>query len=481
MICDDNLKIYDAFKYDISMILINYYNDNINLINILNKYQDIYGKYKNEIEIILIDVCNLNIHDKINNIDLNINHIVENNNNICKIYNNAINIANGKIIMIQKLESHNYNVIEYILLNLTEYDCYVCNYYDNDIDIISLYKSKIDLIGGFDEKYNIYYFNMLLLNIQYNLKLNIKIINDDNCNNNAINMELNKIANDEYEYENFIKMKKYCEQNNFNYPKLLHLYWDGSQLSFLNYCTILSFNEYHKYWKINIFMPNKKTNNISWNTNEQKLKYEGKCYLESAKKINNVNIHYIDLNNIGFYNDASEVIKSDYFRYYILQKNGGVWSDFDIMYTSCIENKMNFNEKSVIFKCNNIYPVGFFMSTYNNAFFEFIKKQCIVHYNKNNYESIGACMFKKIFKNKINSELLNTVKICNNAYYLPWIWNKLDEFLIKINNKLPLNNIGIHWFNGAQQSKQYAIDLENRINNNFTIKCYLDTFVVKYI
>jgi glycosyltransferase involved in cell wall biosynthesis len=484
------MKIYDAFKYDISMILINYYNDNINLINILNKYQDIYGKYKNEIEIILIDMCNLNIHDKIKNIDLNINYIVDNNNNICKIYNNAINIANGKIIMIQKLELCNYNVIEYILTHLTEYDCYVYNYYDCNIDIISLYKSKIDLIGGFDENFTMYYFNVLLLTVQYNLKLNIKIINDIIFHDKTNDIKIN--ANNECEkYEN---MKIYHEEHKFNYPKLLHLYWDGSPLSFLNYCTILSFNEYHKYWKINIYMPNKKTDNMLWKTQEQKLTYEIKCYLETAKKTNNVCVHYMDFNNIGFYNDASEVVKSDYFRYYILQKNGGIWSDFDIVYTSCIENKMNFDEDIVLFKCKckdkyikqkYYYMISFLLSKFNNSFYECIKKECIKYYDKYVYQSIGTLMLNDLLKNdnfvNIHYKYNSTIKICNDTYYVPWAWDQLDEFLIKKNNTLPPNNIGIHWFNGAQQSKQYAIDLENRINNNFEIKCYLDTFIIKYI
>jgi len=36
----------------------------------------------------------------------------------------------------------------------------------------------------------------------------------------------------------------------FDYPKILHLYWDGSPLSFLNLMTILSFNKYHLDWDI---------------------------------------------------------------------------------------------------------------------------------------------------------------------------------------------------------------------------------------
>jgi glycosyltransferase involved in cell wall biosynthesis len=53
---------------------------------------------------------------------------------------------------------------------------------------------------------------------------------------------------------------------------------------------------------------------------------------------------------------------------------------------------------------------------------------------------------------------------------------------MKKENVLPVNNVGIHWFNGATKSKQYAIDLDKRIDNTeFTITCYLDKFVSEYI
>ena len=91
-------------------------------------------------------------------------------------------------------------------------------------------------------------------------------------------------------------------------------------------------------------MPINKTETISWTSHEQKLKYTENCYLSELKRIKNLIIRKVDFNKIGFYNEASEVIKSDYFRYHILQKYGGVWSDMDIMYTNSIENKIKFDE-----------------------------------------------------------------------------------------------------------------------------------------
>lgn len=119
-----------------------------------------------------------------------------------------------------------------------------------------------------------------------------------------------KLIRNEKLYES---RKNFFEQNNFKYPRLLHLYWDGSPLSFLNYLTVISFLEYHKNWKINLFMPKKRTDIISWITNEQKNLYTGKCYLEKLKQIKNVNVQIVDLDKIGVDNQISEVVKSDFF------------------------------------------------------------------------------------------------------------------------------------------------------------------------
>lgn len=392
----------------------------------------------------------------------------------------------------------------------------------------AIYKNKLDLIGGFDSRFaNGYCFDddEILLSIKYNLKLNMSII-DTNCcfvihqyhtRNKSMNCEHKKDDEIKLKWEknkNLYKhMKELHERNNFSYPKLLFLYWDGSPLSYLNYLTVVSFNYYNPGWKIIVYVPTKRTTTISWKGDENKMKYEGVDHFNKLYTMSNVIIQTIDLNKIGFYEDASEVIKSDYFRYYVLEKHGGLWSDFDIIYTACIEDKMNFTENTVIFKCPDVvanspvihyFPIGLFLCKPTNKIFKYIKEQTRTFYNPDNYQSIGAIMWNKLFRmtreeaKKINIDLEviyasfenynekihdveENCKICNNDYYLPCAWNELSNLLgpNSINYKLPPNNIGIHWFNGAKESKQYSIELENRLNN-LSINCLLDFEVNKH-
>jgi hypothetical protein len=343
----------------------------------------------------------------------------------------------------------------------------------------AIYKSKLDLMGGFDERFaegHSFDDDELMLSIINILQLDVNIIKPEDglvIHQFHIGCGWNSTIKEQMTHNrDLFKEIKSCHlKYKFQYPKLLHLYWDGSPMSYLNYLTILSFNEYHKNWKINIYMPIKRTETISWSSDEQKLKYTSKCYFNDLKLISNVMLHYIDFDKIGFTNDASEVIKSDYLRYYLLYKHGGVWSDFDIIYTGSIEEKMNFNENTVIFRCISdsiykYYPIGFFICKPQNVFFKYLSDQCAKYYNKNEYQSIGASMILKLFNSDDDIyQIDKSIRICGNEYYLPWAWNELDEFLLKKNNVLPENNIGIHWFNGAIQSKQYAINLEKRLSN----------------
>jgi glycosyltransferase involved in cell wall biosynthesis len=536
----DGFEKQYAKKYNFEVVIVD---DNSNEENILN---EVIKKYSFSINLIRI-----NTEEKGNRI------------NSCMAYNKGFKKASGDIIIIQNPECYHVgDIIKYTLNNLKEqnyitYSCFSANnsditheminssdvhklianqdfleknlkdptvqlhWYNHPTDTVhggrqtayhfcsAIHKCKLDLIGGFDERFSDGYCfddDEILITIKYNLKLNISIIDpkfcfvihqyhtrSDSLFMNNENLKTKKLLKNK---KLFDEMKTYHENNTFKYPKLLHLYWDGSPMSFLNYITILSFNECHKFWKIIVYMPKKKTNGITWISHEQKLRYDKKCYLNDVYDIPNVIIKEVCLDEIGFYDGASEVIKSDYFRYYILQKHGGLWSDFDIVYTANVEEKMNFNENSIIFRCFShqdpknkaekngylYFPIGFFLCTPENTFFEYIRSQCIKNYDKNEYQSIGAVMWGNLFpSNKDIYDIDESTRICDEKYYLPWAWNELYEIFEKKDNILPNENVGIHWFNGATQSKQYAIDLSQRIATKFYINTYIDKFVDKYI
>ena len=522
-------------------IVMAYYNRKPQTLNTLDGFEEMYaGKYN--FEVIIVD-DNSNDENKleedIKKYSFPIKIITNNIINVSPIffYNEALSKSLGKIIMLQ--DSSCFHVKNIIDMANEFYEQDFCKYEINNKSICIIHKSKIDLIK-LDERFNTYRYciKAFMLAVQYNLRLNNKcldgIVESDDTNNI-------ESLNDKKLYEN---IKQIHERNDFVYPKLLFLYWDGSPLSYLNYLTVESFNEYNPEWKIVVYVPKIKSQKVTWKTGEQIVKYNGECYFSKLYKQTNVIVREICLNNIGFDSSVSEVIKSDYFRYYILEKHGGIWSDFDIVYNSSIEDNMNFKEESVIFRCktynlehiqehefipdkhNNkycscghlkefhngkikdiplhfsmYYPIGLFMTKPKSEFFVYINKNILSFYDKTNYQCLGASMFLKLFphskdkcdcgalwcyshpqyfKNIESLDIFKSLKICNENYYLPICWNKISIFFEKNIIKLPENNIGVHWFNGSSIVKKYINKLDNRITN-FQVECYMDKIIHKYM
>lgn len=386
-----------------------------------------------------------------------------------------------------------------------------------------IHRSKLALIGGFDKRFGSGYCyddDELLLSVKHNLRLNVTIVPPEPCmvvhqyhtRNAAVNCD--STPDSDPIKRKWLRNKRLFEgikaqhdKRVFQYPKLVSLYWDGSPLSYLNYLTVVSFNHYNPGWKIVVWVPTKRTATISWKGRENKLRYKGPDHFHRLHGIPNVTVNKVSLDSIGFNNNHSEVIKSDYLRYYVLHKHGGLWSDFDILYTGSVEEKMSFAESTVIFKCPSrsvprgpiesyYFPIGFLMCMPNNVFFSRILEECHRFFDPKKYQSIGANMWKELFLppragNKFQAGLdrirsiTKSIAVCSEAYYLPFAWNQLGGFLGRGTerhgcNELPRENIGIHWFNGADRSKRYAIELEGRLNN-FQVSCFLDKLVAKYV
>ena len=539
------------YKYDISIVM-GYYNRKPQTINTLNYFEN-YKEYN--YEVIIVDDNSTPEHqldDIIKNYSFPIKYIKitaeEKGNRInpSVTYNKGFKEAEGERVIIQNPECiHRGNILGYVKTNLTyddyiAFSCYNCSSHEltqellNNISLINdpsfhvknkftwynhpvarpvhyhfcaaIMNDNLKLLGGFNEEFakgHSYDDNEILLSIKQNLNLNIKSI-DPNEGGFVIHQWHPRDAESKFTPQQFNIMlnhnknlyETYLNEHNkynFQFPKLLHLYWDGSPLSYLNLLTVLSFNKYHIGWKINVFCPIKRNEHISWTTHEQKTKYIGTDYFNELKKIQNVNIHYIDTDLLPFeHKDASEVIKSDYFRLYILNTFGGLWSDFDIIYTNNIEKyylckKLNTSKNMIIYNytCTisrgvKVYPVGLFLSKKNNSILNAILKYINLFYNKTNYQCLGCTMFQIIFNHFTRNDTIKTIftemnlkelYMDNADCYLKVKWNQLDTFY-KIKDiptslyEQDSNIIGIHWFNGADMSKDYCNNLNLDVVKN---------------
>ena len=385
------------FKYDYDFsIVMGYYNRKPQL-RTLDKFKETYGGYK--YEVVIVDDNSTSEHHldelvKEYSYPINLIKITEEEKgdriNPCSVYNKGFREAKGKIVVIQNPECiHFGDLLGYLKSNLghndyfafSAYNCMGAEFTDNLLKNIHLVNDptfnaqnnvcwynhpvtrpvhyhfcaamlndNLKMLGGFDEEFAKgawFDDNEILLSISANLGLKIQTLSPDvgfvvhQWHPRDAESKFTKEQHDALIQKNkalYDSYVKWHQEHYLNYPKLLHLYWDGSNFSYLNLLTVLSFKRYHIGWKINVFCPKDPVKTKSWVTGEQKDEYTGKNYFDELKKILNVNIHYIDFNNLPFkHKEASEVIKSDFFRLYVLNKYGDYGAIFDIIYTNSVE------------------------------------------------------------------------------------------------------------------------------------------------
>lgn len=288
-------------------------------------------------------------------------------------------------------------------------------------------------------------------------------------------------------------------------PNVLYLYWDKSNMSYLQYLTVVSFMFQNPYFKIKILTPTTTCEEITWHTFEQKEKYVGKNYWEEIKKLSYVDIIEIDFKKLFNYkNDLSDVHKSDLIRLYYLYHYGGFWSDFDIIYLNPLTD-LNFLKASKntskymidtilcysgrIIGINKIgYSIGFMAANKGNLVFKDLLNATSKFFNKNEYQCIGNGMYNRVLgdfeteacKRYGKAQILGTITM-DCFYHI--LYNELDKLYgndeyydtltEKISNK---EIIGTHWYNGHTLSKDFCNKGVTKSKNTLMYKI-LDEYV----
>lgn len=357
----------------------------------------------------------------------------------------------------------------------------------------AIHKEQLEIMGGFDISFSSGYCfddDDFVLRVRHILRLNVVIVPPESVfvihqyhrPNDGVNV--NFLSDEDIKKKKWLRNKdlleskqKYFQNLPFSFPRIVHLYWDGSNMSFLHLCTVLSFNKHHPHWRIIIHVPVEKNPSFVWKTGEHAMPYTETCFFSHLSRIPNVMIRHFNIDT-DILEKAPDIIKSDYWRYYVLYKYGGVWSDFDIMYTANIESNMNFDVDVIAF--GDYFPVGLFVARPSSHFFKRLVELCPIFYNPHNYQCLGSHLLRRNFQMLLSSQ--EKIKICGLKTYLPWGYEDLDQIFDSKDNDLPKETIGIHWFNGSTRAKTYTMLLARIIRDGtFTTECFMDKFVQPYI
>lgn len=311
-------------------------------------------------------------------------HVIsKNHNNPCLAYNIGFRYATGDKIIIQNPECyHNGDILDYVEKNLHTgsylvFHCYSLdeqstkNFYNNkhiefnnqpteywdescwySHDVFrpmayhftsAITREDLNKLGGFDSNFSkgigfdddefLFRIKCLGLNIQY--VSDPIVIHQYHTNSFGNITEEKKLINHKL-FEITKQNNSFYIKNNEsilndwqlkNIPKIAHFYWDDSALSYLRFLSVYSFAKLNKDWSINVYKSLDKNQN----------NYNGPCYFNRLREIQNVKIIIYNFNNTPVFN-SNYTNKYNYLKWHILSTVGGLWSDFDILYINPINN-----------------------------------------------------------------------------------------------------------------------------------------------
>lgn len=257
-------------------------------------------------------------------------------------------------------------------------------------------------------------------------------------------------------------------------PRICHLYFGGSgPMAKLMVFTILSFHRYNPEWQIKVYKTKQKNNELG--KNKYVSVYDGKDYFYMIESLPYVNIKVIDVTDYGIKKDIHSILGSDMFRMKILYDEGGLYSDFDMLWLKPIEELMNVDYFGDIDEfqstvCFHKWIIGHHTASNilarprSEFILSIIKEQQKIKAPYGHLDFSTALMNKKY--PELKSIPFPVLALRYRTFYPYSIFN-LNQ-LYKADDITPLqdkNVLGIHWFNGHELSQQY---IKNRQDCSMT-------------
>jgi len=256
-----------------------------------------------------------------------------------------------------------------------------------------------------------------------------------------------------------------------NIPKIMHFYWGFNiRMSYLNFLSLYSFQRFNPDWQIVIHKPVVPSNHVlSPSVNDNKFNYIAKDYSFYLDRIKNLEINEFNFEKLNIKSETAEVFKSDFLRWHLLATIGGGWSDMDILYVKPlsnikVENRMMIGnikaiDTVIVFKDYGYHPIGFYLSSGSNPFFQLISENAIKNFDSKEYQSVGRLLLDKLYPdyNTISHHHsnLNILDMTSSTIY-PFS-PRLINLIFNMNAKqfVRKETIGIHWYNGSKISKDF--------------------------
>lgn len=237
-------------------------------------------------------------------------------------------------------------------------------------------------------------------------------------------------------------------------PKVMNFYWGSKTMPWLRYLTLLTFTKRNPDWKARLWRPSIFDEAAGgWSTLEHRVPIKARDYWPEAQRLP------IEISISDKWPGLHEVLRSDRLRWEILSRQGGAWSDMDIIYLRPV-SALGFNKAEnapldfTVSIGDFLHSIGFILAAPGNPFYSWLFEKAEKVSGQDLYQGYGALLINRDFKTLADIRKRFSGSVVENipmeAFYA-YATHAVTETLFVPGGgvrRTGPGTVGVHWYAG---------------------------------
>lgn len=260
--------------------------------------------------------------------------------------------------------------------------------------------------------------------------------------------------------------------------RVMNFFWSGDRMSWLRAMSIVSFVKFNPDWVTNLYIDSyRKHDTYVWHDAalQDFVEYRGKDFTSLIPATVNPIPWKMD-----FSKDLNHIApsqRSNLFKYQLMARGGGYYSDMDILYLKSLNPIESIAQSfNIGITQTDHYSIGFLFAQKQSPVFQNILNHC-EGASLEQYQGFGVNAIRQLYPS------IRPMAQVDSVLNIPESWFYLNSYLYLSriymeDDFLPLlrNSFGIHWYAAHTLSQQYNNQLtqENYRNQRCTLSSVLE-------
>lgn len=243
-------------------------------------------------------------------------------------------------------------------------------------------------------------------------------------------------------------------------PKVMNFYWGSPVMPWLRLLTLETFIRHNPGWKVRLWRPTTFDETPGkWTTLEHRVPIDARDYWPEAGRLP------VKIMTSDKWPGLHEVLRSDRLRWEILARDGGAWSDMDIVYLKPL-SALPFNAPRTagldftVSLGDFLHSIGFILAAPGNPFYKHVNESAARCTREDLYQGYGSALLNRDFKTLADIHkrfpLATTANLPTETFYA-YATHVVTETLYGSRSGRVMtgpDSVGVHWYAGHPRAAQ---------------------------